>query len=51
MNVNNIMNMYCRTTERVCLEKETMMVEERWWKEPVKVALNSTKTNTVFGLN
>jgi hypothetical protein len=27
MNVNNILN-YCRTTERECAEKETMMAVE-----------------------
>jgi hypothetical protein len=50
MNVNNIMNIYCRTIERGYVEKETTMAEERWWKELGKVALTSTKTNTVFGL-
>jgi len=43
MNVNNIMNLYCRTVERGCAEKETTMVAERWWKTPGKVALTSTK--------
>jgi hypothetical protein len=51
MNVNNIMNIYCRTTERGYAEKETTMAEERWWKAPGKVALTSTETNTVFGLH
>jgi hypothetical protein len=32
MNVNNIMNLYCRTTERGCSEKETMMAVEGTWK-------------------
>jgi hypothetical protein len=49
--VNNIMNMYCRTTERGCAEKETTMAEERRWKAPGMVALTSTETNTVFGLH
>jgi hypothetical protein len=39
------------TVEMGYVEKETMMAEERWWKEPGKVALTSTKTNTVFGLH
>ena len=43
MNINNIMNLYCRTVERGYAEKETMMVAERWWKAPGKVALTSTK--------
>jgi hypothetical protein len=43
MNVNNIMNLYCRTAERGDDEKETMMATERRWKAPRKVALNSTK--------
>jgi hypothetical protein len=30
--VNNIMNLYCRTTERGCVEKETTMVVEGTWK-------------------
>jgi hypothetical protein len=30
--VNNIMNLYCRTAERGCAEKETMMVVEGTWK-------------------
>jgi hypothetical protein len=51
MNVNNIMNIYCRTAERGYAEKETTMAEERWWKAPGMVALTSTKTNTVFGLH
>jgi hypothetical protein len=51
MNVNNIMNIYCRTTERGYAKKETMMAEERWWKALGKVALTSTKTNTIFGLH
>jgi hypothetical protein len=50
MNVNNIMNIYCRTAERGYVEKETMMAEERWWKAPRKVALTSIETNTVFEL-
>jgi hypothetical protein len=32
-------------------EKETTMVEERWWKAPRKVALTSIETNIVFGLH
>jgi hypothetical protein len=32
MNVNNIMNLYCRTAERRCAEKETTMVVEGTWK-------------------
>jgi hypothetical protein len=32
MNVNNIMNLYCRTTERGCDEKETTMAVEGTWK-------------------
>jgi hypothetical protein len=51
MNVNNIMNIYCRIAERGYAEKETTMAEERWWKAPGKVALTSTETNTVFGLH
>jgi hypothetical protein len=51
MNVNNIMNIYCRTAERGYAEKETTMAEERWWKAPGMVALTSTETNTVFGLH
>ena len=43
MNVNDIMNLYCRTTERGYAKKETMMVAERWWKAPGKVALTSTE--------
>jgi hypothetical protein len=39
MNVNNIMNLYCRTAERGYDEKETTMATERWWKAPRKVAL------------
>jgi hypothetical protein len=27
------------------------MADERWWKAPGMVALNSTKTNTIFGLH
>jgi hypothetical protein len=30
--VNNIMNLYCRTTERGCAEKETAMAVEGTWK-------------------
>jgi hypothetical protein len=29
---NNIMNLYCRTAERGCAEKETTMVVEGTWK-------------------
>jgi hypothetical protein len=43
MNVNNIMNLYCKTAERGYDEKETTMVAERRWKAPGKVALTSTK--------
>jgi hypothetical protein len=43
MNVNNIMNLYCRTAERGYAEKETTMAAERWWKAPGKVALTSTE--------
>jgi hypothetical protein len=43
MNVNNIMNLYCRTTERGYAKKETTMAAERQWKAPGKVALISTK--------
>jgi hypothetical protein len=43
MNVNNIMNLYCRTAERGYAEKQTTMVAERWWKAPGKVALTSTE--------
>jgi hypothetical protein len=43
MNVNNIMNLYCRTAERGYAKKETMMAAERWWKEPGKVMLTSTE--------
>jgi hypothetical protein len=32
MNVNNIMKLYCRTGERGCIEKETMMAVEGTWK-------------------
>ena len=32
MNVNNIMNLYCRTAERGCAEKETTMAVEGTWK-------------------
>ena len=32
MNVNNIMNLYCRTAERGCVGKETTMVVEGTWK-------------------
>jgi hypothetical protein len=42
MNVNNIMNLYCRTAERGYAEKETTMAAERRWKAPGKVALTST---------
>jgi hypothetical protein len=42
MNVNNIMNLYCRTVERGYAEKETTMAVERRWREPGKVALTST---------
>ena len=51
MNVNNIMNLYCRTVKRGCAEKETTMAEERWWKAPRKVALTSIETNTIFRLH
>jgi hypothetical protein len=51
MNVNNIMNIYCRTAERGCVEKETTMARERWWKAPGKVVLTSTETDIVFGLH
>jgi hypothetical protein len=43
MNVNNIMNLYCRTAKRGYAEKETTMVAERRWKAPGKVALTSTE--------
>jgi hypothetical protein len=43
MNVNNIMNLYCRTAERGYAEKETTMATERRWKAPRKVVLTSTK--------
>jgi hypothetical protein len=43
MNVNNIINLYCRTTKRGYAKKETTMVAERRWKAPGKVALNSTE--------
>jgi hypothetical protein len=32
MNVNNIMNLYCKTAKRGCAEKETTMVVEGTWK-------------------
>jgi hypothetical protein len=51
MNVNNIMNIYCKTAERGYAEKETTMAEERRWKAPRKVALTSTETNIVFGFH
>jgi hypothetical protein len=51
MNVNNIINIYCRTAERGYAEKETTMAGGRWWKAPGMVALTSTKTNTIFGLH
>jgi hypothetical protein len=51
MNVNNIMNIYCRTAKRGYAENETTMAGERWWKAPGMVALTSTETNTVFGLH
>ena len=52
MNVNNIMNIYiARLLRGGCAKKETTMAKERWWKAPGKVALTSTKTNTVFGLH
>jgi hypothetical protein len=51
MNVNNIMNIYCRTAERGYAEKETMMAGERWWKELGMVVLTSTETNTLFELH
>jgi hypothetical protein len=52
MNVNNIMNIYIAgLLRRGCAEKETTMVEERWWKALGMVALTSTETNTVFGLH
>jgi hypothetical protein len=41
MNVNNIMNLYCRTTKRGYAKKETMLAAKKWWKAPGKVALNS----------
>jgi hypothetical protein len=43
MNVNNIMNLYCRTVERGYAEKKTTMVEERRRKAPGKLALTSTE--------
>jgi hypothetical protein len=43
MNVNTIMNLYCRIVERGYAEKETTMDEERQWKAPGKVALTSTE--------
>jgi hypothetical protein len=43
MNVKNIINIYSRTAERGCAEKETTMVVERRWKAPGKVALTSTE--------
>ena len=43
MNVNKLMNLYCRTTERGCAEKETMMAVERKWKALGMVALTSTE--------
>jgi hypothetical protein len=43
MNVNNIMDLYCRTAEREYFEKETTMAVERLWKAPGKVALTSTE--------
>jgi hypothetical protein len=42
MNVNNIMNLYCKTGERGYAEKETTMAIERQWRAPGKVALTST---------
>jgi hypothetical protein len=42
MNVNNIMNLYCRTTKGGYAKKETMMATKRWWRAPGKVALTST---------
>jgi hypothetical protein len=36
MNVNNIMNLYCRIVERGCAKKETTMVVEGTWKGGVK---------------
>ena len=32
MNVNKILNLYCRTVERECAEKETKMAVEGTWK-------------------
>jgi hypothetical protein len=43
MNVNNIMNLYCKTAERGYAEKETTMAAERQWKAPGKVVLTSTE--------
>jgi hypothetical protein len=43
MNVNSIMNLYCRTAERGYAEKETTMDAERRWKVPRKVVLTSTE--------
>jgi hypothetical protein len=43
MNVNNIMNLYCRNVERGYDEKKTMMAAERQWKAPGNVALTSTE--------
>jgi hypothetical protein len=43
MNVNNIMNLYCRTAERGYAKKETMLAAQRQWKAPGKVALTSNE--------
>ena len=43
MNVNDIINIYSKTVERGCVEKETTMVAESRWKAPGKVVLTSTK--------
>jgi hypothetical protein len=54
MNVNNIMNIYIYIVGLLrggCVEKETTMAKERWWKAPGMVVLTSTKTNTVFALH
>jgi hypothetical protein len=32
MNVNNIMNLYCRTAKRGCAKIETTMAVEGTWK-------------------
>jgi hypothetical protein len=51
MNVNNIMNIYCKTSKRGYAEKETTMAGERQWKAPRMVASTFTENNTVFGLH